>query len=137
MAGQTLPERDLTTDITGGYIPINMPKVGGGWKTKRAPASVFSSVNDSNLKLSNQTGNITVNVAANTYISKIRFKNVLNSPSIKIGLNPNGEEICELTPVTDWQPVSVESYYLTDTPIYITVSGGNVNIKIEQLINDL
>jgi hypothetical protein len=91
------------------------------------------------IKIENTGANQTVSIAANTYIESIALGFVSGSPTISIGTTPGGTDILnaqELNNTTNWsyivqqQKPSASSYSL-----YFTISGGNVNIRVNQSIN--
>jgi hypothetical protein len=134
--GQFLSNRDLTTDKTGGQVPINVPKLGGGYITKRINVSdLLAGVGGSAIKLADQTGNVSQILPANTWVEFVHVRTISGTPTIKIGTTLNGNQILDTSDVGDSMPVMVQLYFANITTLYFAIVGGNVNIRIEP-IND-
>lgn len=90
------------------------------------------------IKLTSITANIAVdNVPADTFINDIAIKVNSGSPTIRIGITPNGQEILGDFQFTTFNYIQTQYLITSLSNIYITfVSGsGNVNIRIDPIYN--
>lgn len=85
--------------------------------------------------LRNQTGAITQNVIADTYISSIFIKKISGTTTIKIGTTLGGNDICDTAPI-DSIPllIKVEQTFIVNTTLYFTITG-LIDIRIESISN--
>ena len=83
----------------------------------------------------NQTGQITFAVPANTYIYQIFAQILLNTPSIQIGTTFNGSDILPLTLVNNNILPILNQMFTSLTTLYINITGGSVNLKIDEGLN--
>ena len=113
--------------------------------------SLFSSIYDINNVLSNasqnlkdQTGSITISIAATTYVSQINFKvskgsfPVIPIPgvidvdsSVSVGTTVGGTDL--LSNQNIWQKGflwQVNTYFLVATTLYVTITGPAIDIKV-------
>lgn len=83
------------------------------------------------IKLPGVGANTSVVIPANSFITNLYVALATGSPTIRIGTTPNGQEI--LPDSEPFQVLSLNQYFANNTTLYITVSGGSVNIRIELL----
>ena len=134
---QYLSSRDKTTQTDGGYIPINLPDSGPtGFKTWIIKTSdLVAGVGNVPLKLKNLSVSTPQMLPGDSWIESMFFTIASGSPSIKIGLTSNGNEILDTTLVSGLPPVMIQTHILSDTIYYFSISGGSVNIRIDFTIN--
>ena len=79
----------------------------------------------------NKSANFTKAFAALTKIEAIDFKHVLTSPSVSLGTTPGGTELMPLLPVPSGEVLNVplNKTYVGSQTVYITISGGNVDVE--------
>lgn len=134
--GQTLPERDITSDKAGGQIPINKPKVGGGWKTYRINVTdLLAGTGSQPIQRLNKTGNDSQAIASNSFVNQISILPVSGTPTIKIGTSPNGNQIADTFAIGNFAPVTVQLYFPDAGTIYFVITDGSVNIRIDVFNN--
>lgn len=100
-------------------------------------AELYSSVITAT-KIKNQAANFIFQVPANTFVHDIFIAAVGDStPTVRVGKTPNGNEWSgeDLTPDAEGDQLSPEKYFAPQTPIYFTIIGGVVNIRINQETN--
>jgi hypothetical protein len=87
------------------------------------------------LKLNNISVNTEQVILANSYIGDIYITKKTGTPTIRIGTTPNGQDVVpEVSPGTLSQ-VTYQDYVSADTTLYITITGGAVDIRIGVLYN--
>jgi hypothetical protein len=87
------------------------------------------------VKLLDQTGSFTQAVTADTWIDKIIVTPVSGTPDIKIGTSLGGSEIMDTTQIGNYVIVLAQQYFTNVGTLYFVASGGNVNIRIDQVLN--
>jgi hypothetical protein len=77
--------------------------------------------------------NFTLNIPANTYITRIFGKIVLDTPSISVGTTLGGTQVCAATTVSNAE-IAIKAnmnYYASATTLYFTVALGTVDLRID------
>ena len=88
------------------------------------------------IKLEGLTANTTQNIATNTFLQEIAIIAVSGTPTVRIGTTPNGEEIVPDVFPSSISLTTVQQYFASATPLYITISGGgSINIRMDILTN--
>lgn len=85
------------------------------------------------IKLNGVNANTIQEIQANTFIDTLSVNVVSGSPLIKIGTVSNAADIVDEQVFTGFNKIQVDKYYSTTQNIYITISGGVVNIRIDVL----
>jgi hypothetical protein len=89
------------------------------------------------LKLTGLNANTQQNFAANSYIQSIHLLRTAGTPTIRIGTTPNGTDILPDTSPADYAEI-IENFYCQNlTTLYITISGGTVNVRFGVVNNFL
>jgi hypothetical protein len=83
------------------------------------------------LKLTGIAGNTQQVIPVDTFLQAVYISATAGTPTIRIGTTPNGEEICPEVQPGSFQPVVVQQYYSAGVTLYITLSGGTVNIRFD------
>ena len=138
MADQFLSERDFTTQIAGGHMLINLPdnESPTGFKTYRIrTVDILRGSGNVPLKLRNISANFSQVLPIDSWVDQFSISVVSGTPTIKIGLTPNGNEIIDTQIITSLLAVSIENYISVDTTYYFTISGGVVKIRFDFQIN--
>ena len=86
-------------------------------------------------KLEGVNSNTTLAVAANSYIEYIAISATAGTPSIHVGTTPNGTDIIPATTPGNFSLTQLEQYFQNATTLYITISGGTVNMRVGLLSN--
>lgn len=136
MAKQKLSERDITSIKTGGFVHIILPGVTPGTfvSYRISVASLLSGVGNTPIEAKNKTGNQSEVITANTFVDKIfLFKNS-GTPTVRIGLTANGEEIMSDTLIADSQLIKPEQISSGIT-LYFTITSGNIDYSIDTVSN--
>lgn len=129
---QTLDQRDATSSKVGGWMHILLPKIGGGFKSwKISVDSLLSGAGDTPIKLQNKSTNTSCTVDANTYIKGILAVQNSGTPTLKIGKTPNGEEVMPQTNIVGSMPFPYVEHLTSQTTLYLTISGGNISVRID------
>lgn len=113
-------------------IPINNGQ--SGLVVRTALNSMFAEIYGAivlPLKINGATGNTQQLIPADTYLQAIYISATAGTPTIRIGTTPNGEEICPDVQPGSFQPVLVQQYFSSGATLYITMSGGTVNIRFD------
>lgn len=87
------------------------------------------------LRISNVNSNTQQTIAGNAYLQAIYITATDNNPTIRIGLTPNGQEVLEDIQPGSFIQLNVEQYFSEATQLYISISGGTLNIRFA-IIND-
>jgi hypothetical protein len=85
------------------------------------------------MKLNGISGNTTQIIPADTFVKAIAIASTAGTPLIRIGTTPNGVEICPDINPGSFQQITVEQYFSAPTNLYITLSGGTVNIRFDTI----
>lgn len=88
-------------------------------------------------KLANQS--FAQAISANVMVTTISITNISSSPTLRIGITPNGQEILGDIAITNTIIVTAQQYFLTAGIIYFTWTSGNfsgiVNIRMDVINN--
>lgn len=87
------------------------------------------------IKLPGEMGNFSQLIPANTFLAVISISATNGTPVIRIGTTPNGTDVLTDTTINGFNQVQQDAYYVTDTTLYFTLSGGIVNIRLDVLQN--
>jgi hypothetical protein len=87
------------------------------------------------IKFTNQSGDFTLSIPADTWIEQIFVTPQTGTPDIKIGTSLHGNEILDTTLIGNYIPVQVQLYFTNSATIYFEASGGNVNIRVDIITN--
>lgn len=89
------------------------------------------------IKIQGASGNLSQAILANTYVVDMQIRPLSGTPTLRVGLTPNGQEIMVDTVINDAQPVVIQLYFSTAGLLYFTwTSGiGQVNIRINIISN--
>jgi hypothetical protein len=85
--------------------------------------------------LQNKTGSFPVQIPANTYIYQIFAISLLSNPSIQIGTILGGNDIVQNALVDGGLLNLTQQYFPIDSILYFQVTGGSVNIRIDEGLN--
>ena len=85
--------------------------------------------------LQNVTGNVSCSFPAINWIDSIFIKTISGTPTIQIGTTLAGSDILPTTPVNDFLYEKTEYPFKTDGALYFVITGGNVNIRINNIPN--
>jgi hypothetical protein len=85
--------------------------------------------------LQSVTGNISYSELEITFIKQITFKTISGTPTVQVGVTLGGSEIMPATGVNVFLQVNSEYPFLADGSLYFIVTGGVVNIRIDQINN--
>lgn len=79
----------------------------------------------------------TQNIGTNNFVKNISISQCQGTPTVRIGLTPNGQEILEDTVINDFVDNKSDQYFPNGGVIYFTFSGaaGFVNFRIEIIEN--
>lgn len=135
-----LNEKPETVQTSGCWVEIEVPVLVDGVvkyvSRKISPQNLGAgSSQNAPLLLTDKTDSQPIGIDANTWVEKISFKTVSGNPTIRIGTSPNGTDIIKDILVNSSLPVIIQNHYLVQTSIYITISGGNVNIRVDFIKN--
>lgn len=83
------------------------------------------------LKLNGISGNTQQIIPVDTYLQAIYMSATAGAPTIRIGTAPNGDDICPDVLPGAFQPVIVQQYFAAGATLYITMSGGTVNVRFD------
>lgn len=83
------------------------------------------------LKQPGINGNTQQIIPVDTFLQAIYISPVSGTPVIKIGTTANGDEICPEIQPAGFQSVIVQQYFAVSTTLYITLSGGVVNLRYD------
>lgn len=86
-------------------------------------------------KLEGISANTTWIVPPNSKIIGIDLSATSGNPTVSIGTTPAGSDIVASVQPGTYSPNPQELYFATATTIYITVSGGTLNIRINLFSN--
>jgi len=81
--------------------------------------------------LQNKSDAFTISIPANSYIYQIFPNILLSTPSIKIGTTEGGEEVVAEVLVSNAIIPLLIQYFAIETILYVTISGGSVNMRID------
>lgn len=90
------------------------------------------------LKISGITGNTQVSIPANSWVNQISLIATSGTPTVRIGITANGEEIMpDYTMSTNEAfPLVMQKYFPEDTPLYITITGAtSIKLRIDLITN--
>ena len=135
-----LSQQPVTTDPTAGFMYIIKPDGGGGWESFQIAHSNVTTTGQVILidKEINKNSNFTKAFDSGTKLLSVDFAHVSGSPKIKLGTTPGGSELslAELpVPSGDYLPVQVNKSFSGITTIYISISGGTVNVNFTFIEN--
>lgn len=82
-------------------------------------------------RLLSQTGNIILGVNQDSYVEKISLLPVVGSPTVSIGTTPTGQEVLQAMSVAQFMIVVAQVYFQGAGNLYISISGGSVDIRID------
>lgn len=77
------------------------------------------------------SSNVQQAIPVNTYVNGAFISTVSGNPTVRIGTTPNGQDICPDVQPGSLQPVLVQQYFSGGVTLYITISGGTVNIRFD------
>ncbi len=127
------------TDPSGGYFHIIKPDGSGGYESKAISEEyVTPTSNRTTDKLVNQSASFTKAFDAGTILERISFAHVSGSPLIKVGTTLDGTEIslAEMSvPSGDYLVLVPNKIFSGTTTVYITISGGTVNVNFDYITN--
>ncbi len=114
----------LYLNITGGNVDIDLSANSG---VVSPPITVVA--------LQNQTGAFTLALPANTYVYQIFAQILLSTPSIIVGTTVGGNDVVHTTIVNNAILTLLKQYFSAATTLYFTVTGGSVNLRIDEGLN--
>ena len=121
--------------FTNGLMPFEEKQNDGSFKSKKVTyEGIFGSVSLP-LILLFQSGEIPIDLPANSYLVKVFARTVSGTPTITI---TDGGEVnyTETIPVdVGYVDLQANQPYLTDTALNITITGGQCNIRVELILN--
>jgi hypothetical protein len=83
--------------------------------------------------------NFSQSISANVMVTNISITNISASPTLRIGITPNGQEILSDTVITNFILVNAQQYFLASGTVYFTWTSGNftgiVNIRMDVINN--
>lgn len=83
------------------------------------------------LKLTGISANSQQIIPVDTFLQAIYISATAGTPTIRIGTAPNGQDICPDVQPGAFQSVLVQQYFSAGVTLYITLSGGTVNIRFD------
>lgn len=90
-------------------------------------------------KYVNANQNFSQAISANVLVTTITITNISSSPTLRIGITPNGQEILGDIAITNTIIVTAQQYFLSTGIIYFTWTSGNfsgiVNIRMDVINN--
>jgi hypothetical protein len=114
----------LYFSLSGSEITINLTANTGVYMPPMVPVALL-----------NKTGSFTLDIPANTYIYQIFGSVLLATPSIQIGTTLGGDDIC-LNTLIDQNILNLtQQYFATTSTLYFQVTGGSVNLRIDEGLN--
>ena len=83
------------------------------------------------------TANFNQAIAANTFISQLSLFVVSGTPTVRVGITPNGTEILPDTALSGSQLITVQDYFASAGTVYITFTSGtgNINARFDVMTN--
>lgn len=87
------------------------------------------------LKLNGISANNTQIIPADTFVNSIFISATIGTPTIRIGTTPNGTDICPDVQPGSFQAIMVQQYFPTGITLYLTLSGGTVNVRFDVIQN--
>jgi len=89
------------------------------------------------LKLPGMSANANQAIAANNLIVVISVTPVTGTPTLRIGITPNGQEILLDTLINKFTKVQADQYFSASGTVYFTFSGsaGEINVRMDILNN--
>jgi hypothetical protein len=106
----------------------------GGLSVRNKLNSMFAELYSaivSPLKLNGISANAQQVIPVDTYLQALYISATSGTPTIRIGTTPNGEEVCPDVQPGAFQSVIVQQYFSAGVTLYITLSGGTVNIRFD------
>lgn len=152
MPDSKLSSKTTTATTTGAFCYIIVPDGLGGYTSYRiTPANLIKAATDAITALSTQVGGFTltkyanqntgfsITMGANTYFDRVFIRKVSGTPLVKIGTTVGGTELMEETTIQTGVdlPVLIQQSYPAETVIYITISGGTVNLTTNTITSIL
>lgn len=83
------------------------------------------------VKLPGVNSNTTQVISSDTFVEAIYLTATSGTPTVRIGTTPNGQEICPDVQPGSFQTVFVQQYFAVSTTLYITLSGGTINVRFD------
>ena len=83
------------------------------------------------VKLPGVNSNTTQVISADTYVESIYLTATSGTPTVRIGTTPNGQDICPDVQPGSFQNIFVQQYFAVSTTLYITLSGGTINVRFD------
>lgn len=120
------------TDPTGGYLHIIVPDGGGGWDSKAiAVANIMSAQLFDVTKDVNKSSDYPIAFDAGTKLFSIDIQHLSGNPLIKVGTTSGGDEISlSQIPIPSGEVITLDGRtFDINTTVYISISGGSVNIN--------
>jgi hypothetical protein len=88
-------------------------------------------------RYANQNANFTISMLANSCLKEIHFKYISGTPIIKVGTTAGGSDIVAEFTSTSIDRNITDFYNIGAQTVYISISGGVVNIKTQILNSDI
>lgn len=145
MADKAISNLNSTTTTSGGYVEISIPDGGGGWLSKRITHSNFlagvsaliSSLqghvdqDTQTTKHASKSAAFTQVLGSNVKLESIDIRWISGTPSIIAGTTALASDILSARTPTSGNPSCniLSEYYQTAQTLYITVTGGTVDIN--------
>lgn len=70
-------------------------------------------------------------IPSDTFLQAIYISATAGTPTIRIGTTPNGTDICPDVQPGAFQSVIVQQYFSGGATLYLTLSGGTVNVRFD------
>jgi len=125
---QKVSNGEVTTDITGylhEIIPSGNTYVSRAIKPNNLVKNVITTIVEG-------TGTYTYS-AQKGYLESISFKVNTGTPTVSVGTTSNGTELMQATLIADYDIAYLNKYFSTSASVYITVSGGTIDILIKKV----
>jgi hypothetical protein len=87
------------------------------------------------MKYTGVSNNTILALPANSYVKAIFLSKIDDAPIVRLGTTPNGQDLMPDTYIDDFNQVTVEQYFANPSSLYITISGGEMNIRVDILYN--
>lgn len=89
------------------------------------------------IKIQGASANFSQAILANTYIVDMQVRPLSGTPTLRVGLTPNGQEIMDDTVINAAQAVVIQLYFANAGLLYFTWTSGSgqVNIRINIISN--
>lgn len=144
MADEKLSQQSITADKAGFYYQSKPDGLGGRLDKQISDVNLFLDIWDaitdieSQIEVSiivdknlNKSADFTFDIPANGKLEAIDYRGVSGTTSVKVGTTPAGTEIHSNRTVTTSKDINnyIGKTFITPTTLYITITGGTINVN--------